>query len=135
MGKLVEKLAEKIEAHRPRTERLVKEYGDKVVCDVTIRQVIGGMRGVKCLVTDISYLDPYEGIRFRGYTIPEVLEKLPKPPGKEMPYVEGHFYLLLTGDIPTEEDVREVMAEFKSRERVPQYVWDVLRAMPRDTPP
>ena len=32
----------------------------------------------KSLVTDISYVDPNEGIRLRGYTIPELLEKLPK---------------------------------------------------------
>ncbi len=56
--------------------------------------------GVKSLVTDISYLDPQEGIRYRGYTLPEVFEKLPKAPGAEMPYVEGLYFLLLTGDIP-----------------------------------
>ena len=135
MSRLKEKLYEKIEGWRPRTQRLAKEYGDVKVCDVTIAQVIGGMRGVKCLVTDISYLDPYEGIRFRGFTIPEVMEKLPKPPGAEMPYVEGHVYLLLTGDIPTESEVAEVAEEFKKRSQVPQYVFDLLRAMPRDTHP
>jgi citrate synthase len=93
------------------------------------------MRGVKCLTTDISYLDPFEGIRFRGYTIPECLEKLPKAPGGEMPYVEGHIYLLLTGDIPTEEDVKELAEEFKKRRVVPTYVFDVLRAMPKDSHP
>ena len=133
--KLKEKLKEKIEGWRPRTTRLVKEYGDKKVCDVTIAQVIGGMRGVKCLTTDISYLDPYEGIRFRGYTIPEVLEKLPKVPGREMPYVEGFLYLLLTGDIPSEDDALEVVEEFKKRREVPQYVIDVLKAMPKDSHP
>ncbi|NOY76972.1 MAG: citrate (Si)-synthase [Calditrichaeota bacterium] len=135
MSALKEKLFEKIQAHRPRTTRLVKEFGDVHLSDVTIGQAIGGMRGVKCLVTDISYLDPMEGIRFRGYTIPEVLEKLPKVPNGEMPYVEGHVYLLLTGDIPTEKEVKEVADEFKERQHVPQYVFDVLRAMPRDTHP
>ncbi len=135
MSGLKDKLFEKIQAHRPRTTRLVKEYGNVHLSDVTIGQAIGGMRGVKCLVTDISYLDPMEGIRFRGYTIPEVLEKLPKVPNAEMPYVEGHFYLLLTGDIPTKKEVEEVAEEFKKRQHVPQYVFDVLRAMPRDTHP
>jgi len=135
MSALKEKLFERIQAHRPRTTRLVKEFGNVPLSDVTIGQAIGGMRGVKCLVTDISYLDPMEGIRFRGYTIPEVLEKLPKVPGGEMPYVEGHVYLLLTGDIPTEKEVKEVAEEFKERQHVPQYVFDVLRAMPRDTHP
>ena len=135
MSKLKEKLLEKIDAHRPRTARLLKEYGDVKVGEVTIAQVIGGMRGVKCLTTDISYLDPFEGIRFRGYTIPEALEKLPKVPGSEMPYVEGFIYLLLTGDIPTEEDVKEVAEEFKQRRVVPQYVFDMLRALPKNSHP
>jgi len=106
MAKLKEKLKEKIDAHRPRTTKLVKEHGSVKVGEVTIAQAIGGMRGVKCLTTDISYLDPFEGIRFRGYTIPECLEKLPKAPGGEMPYVEGHIYLLLTGKNTTEDDVK-----------------------------
>lgn len=135
MSKLKAKMSEKIEAWRKRTTRLIKEYGDVKISDVTIGQCIGGARGVKCLTTDISYLDPFEGIRFRGYTIPETLEKLPKVPGSEMPYVEGHLYLLLTGEIPTEDDVKELAEEFKKRSAVPQYVIDVLRALPRDTHP
>ncbi len=135
MSKLKQKLAEKIPEYRERITKLMKEYGDVEVDRVHIRQLYGGMRGVKALTTDISYLDPMEGIRFRGYTIPEVLEKLPKPKGAEMPYVEGHFYLLLTGEIPTEEDIQDVVEEFKARSRVPHYVYDTLRTMPRDTHP
>jgi len=135
MSKLKQKLAEKIPSYRERITKLMKEYGDVEVDKVHIRQLYGGMRGLKCLTTDISYLDPEEGIRFRGYTIPEILEKLPKPKGAEMPYVEGHFYLLLTGEIPTEEDIQDVVEEFKQRRRVPHYVFDMLRAMPRDTHP
>jgi len=135
MSKLKDKLRDKIEAWRPRTTALVKKHGDTKISDVTIAQAIGGARGVKCLVTDISYLDPNEGIRFRGLTIPETLEKLPKVPGREMPYVEGHLYLLLTGDVPTKAEVDDVVQEFKARSRVPQYVKDVLRTLPRDTHP
>ncbi len=135
MSKLKQKLAEKIPGYRERITKLVKEYGDVEVDRVHIRQLYGGMRGVKALTTDISYLDPMEGIRFRGYTIPEVLKKLPKPKGAEMPFVEGHFYLLLTGEIPTGDDIDDVVEEFKTRRRVPHYVFDTLRAMPRDTHP
>ena len=132
---LQQKLQEKIEGWRPRTTRLLKEFGGVKVGEVTIAQAIGGARGVRNLVTDISYLDPNEGIRFRGYTIPETLEALPKVPGAEMPYVEGHIWLLLTGDIPTEAEVKALSAELQRRSEVPGYVWDVLRAMPRDTHP
>ena len=44
-----------------------------------------------------------QGIRFRGYTIPDCQEKLPKAKGGQEPLPEGLFWLLLTGDIPTEE--------------------------------
>ncbi len=135
MATIKEKLSQKIEEWRPRTTRLVREYGDVKIGEVTIAQAIGGMRGVKALTTDISYLDPAEGIRFRGYTIPEALEKLPKPPGCEMPHVEGLFFLLLTGDIPSESEIKEITEELSKRGHVPQYVFDILRTMPGDTHP
>lgn len=136
MSDLKKNLQKKIENWRPRTVKLLKEHGDVVVGDVTIAKLIGGMRGIKCLVTDISYLDPYEGIRFRGYTIPEVLEKLPKPKDdSEIPLVEGFIYLLLTGDLPTEKEANEIAEEFKERRKIPKYVFDVINALPDDTHP
>ena len=74
---LKEKIEEQLPGWRDRVSKLVKEHGDKVVDQVTIRQVYGGMRGTKVLVTDISYVDPNEGIRYRGYTIPEMMNLLP----------------------------------------------------------
>ncbi|PLX91806.1 MAG: type I citrate synthase [Desulfuromonas sp.] len=135
MSTLKEVLKQKIDAHRPRTTRLVKEFGDVSLGEVSIAQAIGGARGIKCLVTDISYLDPMEGIRFRGMTIPETFAALPKVPGSDYPYVEGFWYLLLTGDVPTMEQTLEVVEDWKQRSQVPSYVIDVLRAMPRDSHP
>ena len=135
MSTLKEVLRKKIDAHRPRTTRLVKECGDVKLGDVTIAQTIGGARGIKSLVTDISYLDPMEGIRFRGMTIPETFAALPKFPGSDYPYVEGFWYLLLTGDVPTMEQTLEVVEEWKTRSEIPGYVIDVLNALPEDSHP
>ena len=132
---LKNKLKEKIEAWRPRTARLVKEFGNVKVDEVDIGQIIGGARNIKSLITDISYLDPFEGIRFRGLTIPEVFEKLPKVKNGEMPSVEAFYYFLLTGDIPNEEEIESVKDEFKKRQEVPDYVFNVLKAMPIDSHP
>ena len=71
---LKEKISEKLPEWRERVSVLVKEHGDKVVDQITIQQIYGGMRSAKVLVTDISYVDPNEGIRYRGYTIPELLK-------------------------------------------------------------
>lgn len=130
MAGLKEKLYEKIKEWRPRTQKLLEEYSDVVIDKVTIGKVLGGMRGLKSLVTDISYLDPQEGIRFRGHTLKDLFKRLPKPPDSEMPYVEGVFYLLLTGDVPTENEVGDVLDEFNKRRILPRYVYEVIDAFP-----
>jgi citrate synthase len=135
MATLKETLLKKIEEHRPRTVKLLKEHADVEVGKVTIGQVIGGARAVRCLVTDTSYLDPNEGIRFRGKTIPETFESLPKWPGSEYPTVEAFWWFILTGEVPTAEEAQSVVEDWKTRAEVPQYVFDVLRTMPRDSHP
>lgn len=66
-----------------------REHGSKVVDKVTLDQVYGGARGIKALVWEGSVLDAEEGIRFRGKTIPECQELLPKAPGGKEPLPEG----------------------------------------------
>jgi citrate synthase len=132
---LKETLKQKIEEFRPRTTKLVKEFGKVIIDQVTIDQCIGGARDIRCLVTDISYLDPQEGIRFRGKTIPETFEALPKAAGSDYPTVESFWHFLLTGDVPTAAEVDEALAEWKVRQVVPQYVFDAIRALPRDSHP
>ena len=82
----------------------------------------GGMRSMKGLVTETSVLDADEGIRFRGYTIPECQELLPKGPGGDEPLPEGLFWLLVTGEIPTEEQVRGLSREWADRAALPAHV-------------
>lgn len=132
---LLEKVALQLPAWRDRVKKLVKENGNVKVGEVNIGQIYGGMRDVRGLVTDISYVDPTEGIRFRGFTIPEVLEMLPKPDGAELPFVGGLYYLLLVGEVPTREQAMQVEDEWKQRMEVPQYVFDVLKALPDDVHP
>jgi citrate synthase len=132
---LKEKLASMWPDWRERVRNLVEEHGDVKVGDVTIAQVYGGMRGVRALVTDISYVDPQEGIRFRGHRVPDALESLPKPSPDAMPYVGGLYYLLLVGDVPSEEQALEVEDAWKARGEVPSNTFDVLQAMPKDTHP
>jgi citrate synthase len=116
-------------------QRIKKEHSDKVIAQVTLGQVFSGMKGIPLLVTDTSKLDPNEGIRFKGYSIPELREKLPKisPDGEPLP--EGLFYLMLIGEIPTQEDVMNLSKDFATRAHVPQHVFDVIDAMPKNSRP
>jgi len=132
---LHEKIAAQLPEWRERIRALGKEHADVVVDEVTIGQIVGGMRDIKSLLTDISFVDPAQGIRFRGMSIPEVLAALPRPDGADMPYVGGLYYLLMTGQVPTQAEAEEVETEWDKRAGVPAYVFDVLRAMPKETHP
>jgi citrate synthase len=132
---LFEKIAEMLPAERERAKTLVKNAGEIVVDKVTVGQIMGGMRDIKSLITDISYVDPAEGIRFRGMSIPEVLAKLPKPRGNKIPYVGGLYYLLMIGEIPTREQAMAVENEWAKRATLPAYVYKTLQVMPKETHP
>ena len=135
MATLKEKFAEKVAPARTEVKSIMKEHGAKVISEVTIAQAYGGARGVKCMVTETSALDPMEGIRFRGYNIPELREKLPKAPGGEEPLPEAMFYLMLLGELPTADDVAEITKTWRGNETLPQYVIDMLEALPATTHP
>jgi len=112
-----------------------KEHGEFVLGNVTIDQAYGGMRSIKCMVTETSVLDAEEGIRYRGYTLPELREKLPKVTGGEEPLPEAAFWLLLTGEIPTSEQVSALSKEFAARADLPAHVVQMLNNFPADIHP
>jgi citrate synthase len=135
MPSLKEKFAAKMVPMREKVQGILKQNGEMKISDVSIAQAYGGMRSVKCMVWETSALDPIEGIRFRGFTIPELREKLPKAPGGEEPLPEGIFYLLLTGELPTAADVAEITDEWRKRSALPGYLLDTLKSLPKDMHP
>jgi citrate synthase len=132
---LHEKISAQLPDWRERIKLLAKEHADVVVDQVTVGQIVGGMRDIKSLITDVSFVDPAEGIRFRGLSIPEVIKKLPKARGGKMPLVGGLYYLLMIGEVPTKEQALAVEAEWAKRADIPDYVYKMLKDMPKDTHP
>ena len=113
----------------------IKENGHHVIGQYTIEQVYSGMKGMVGMVTETSKLDPEEGIRFRGYSIPELRDKLPKAQGDTEPLPEGIFYLMLMGELPSDEDVANVSNQWARRSTVPKHVFDMLDSLPSNTHP
>lgn len=71
-----------------------------------------------------------EGIRFRGKTISECQELLPKAAGGSEPLPEGLFWLLLTGEVPTAEQVQELSRDWAARSSIPEFVEELLDRCP-----
>jgi citrate synthase len=129
------KLSTKITALKKEIEGLLAAHGDKAIDQVTLGQAYGGMRSVKCMVTETSSVDPQEGIRYRGMSIPEMQAKLPRAPGGQQPLPEAVFYLLLTGDIPTPAETTEITLAWREREALPEHVKRTVDALPPTSHP
>jgi len=129
------KFAEKAAPIAGEVKNLLKEHGAAEIGKVTIESMISGMKGLPLLLTLTSKLDPEEGIRFRGYTIPELQEKLPKLSADDEPLPEGLFYLMLLDELPTMEDVKALGEDWKKRAVLPDHVKKVLDSTPLDSAP
>jgi citrate synthase len=125
MATLREALAKKIPALRDDIKAFVTKNATKVLSEVTVAQAYGGMRGVKALVCDTSVVPPDKGLIIRGKPIAALKNELP----------EAVFYLLVTGEMPDDASVKALTKEMKSHAQVPDYVWKIFAAMPKDSHP
>lgn len=130
MGILKERFKAKADESAVEVKNLLKEHGTKTIGEVQLSQIYQGMRGITGLVSETSLLDAQEGIRFRGYSIPELQQKLPKAKNGNEPLPEGLFYLMLIGELPTEEDVHHVTSVWQRRSHVPNHVFAAIDALP-----
>merc|ERR1712183_1101333 len=110
-------------------------HGGDSLGNVTVDMAYGGMRGIKGMVWETSVLDADEGIRFRGKTIPECQQVLPAAPnGGVEPLPESLFWLLVTGETPSQEQVNALSAEWAARAGLPAHVEDMLNSLPSNVP-
>jgi len=130
MGILKDRFKVKSEAHAAEVKELLKQNGSKKIGEVQLSQIYQGMRGITGLVSETSLLDAKEGIRFRGYSIPDLQKALPKHNGGTEPLPEGLFYLMLIGELPDEEAVAYITSSWQRRSHVPNHVFAAIDALP-----
>jgi citrate synthase len=135
MGIIKDRFKVKADTMAAEIKDLLKNNGNKVIGEVQLSQVYQGMRGITGLVSETSLLDAQEGIRFRGYSIPELQQKLTKAPGGSEPLPEGLFYLMLVDELPTDDDVHHLSSVWQRRSHVPNHVFATIEALPKTTHP
>ncbi|CAE8583851.1 unnamed protein product [Polarella glacialis] len=119
----------------PQLTALRKEHANVPIGEATIGAAIGGARGIKCLLSETSLLDPMEGIRYRGRTLEECNEQLPKAPGGKVGLPEASFWLLLTDEMPTEAETKALNEELHKRSAIPEHVLKIIDGLPKDMHP
>lgn len=113
----------------------VKAHSSAVIGEVKVENALGGMRGLKAMVWEGSVLDADEGIRFHGRTIKDCQKELPKgKTGTEM-LPEAMFWLLLTGQVPSTNQVRGLSRELAEQAQLPAFVNKMLDDFPKDLHP
>ncbi|NOY88268.1 MAG: citrate (Si)-synthase [FCB group bacterium] len=122
---LKEKMAGIIPKIREERKELLTKYGDKVISEVTVAQAFGGMRGVKGMICDTSVVEPDKGLIIRGKPIMDIKDRYP----------EEIFWLLITGSLPSADELKEFQKELRNHGEVPKYVWKVLKSMPKSSHP
>ena len=125
MGKLKENLSKKIPDWRYSYRQLLDEKGDHVTSTVTVEKAYSGMKGIKGMICDTSSVTAEKGLHVRGRHILDLVDLKP----------EEILHLLLIGDLPSKHDLIDLQKELKDKSQVPQYVWDVLSSMPKDSHP
>jgi citrate synthase len=128
-------IAAQLPGWQERLSKLLSEHGNRPIGEITVASVYGGMRGLFALVTEISHVDPAEGLLIRGYSVDELIEKLPKPEGSQFPLLGGLYHLLLVGQFPNKAQAQAIEDLWRARQGLPGYVIDMLRAMPASTHP
>ena len=135
MGIIKDRFKTKSEKTAADIKEMLKTHGNKKIGEVTLSQIYQGMRGMTGLVTETSLLDAQEGIRFRGYSIPDLREKLTKAPGGSEPLPEGLYLLMLLGDLPSDDDVHHITSTWQRRSHVPNHVFATIEALPVNSHP
>ncbi len=106
-------------------KKLIQEKGNQKISDVNVAQAFSGMRGVKAFVCDTSSVSAEKGLIIRGKPLLDIINILP----------EEVFFLLLTGRLPNKNELKDLQSDFCQDFMVPEYVWDILKAMPQDSHP
>uniref|UniRef100_A0A8C5QHH6 Citrate synthase n=1 Tax=Leptobrachium leishanense TaxID=445787 RepID=A0A8C5QHH6_9ANUR len=107
-------LSNLIPKEQARIKNFKQQHGKTVIGQITVDMVYGGMRGMKGLVYETSGLDPDEGTRFLWIQT---------------------FWFLVTGEVPTQEQVSWIFKEWAKRAALPSHVVTMLDNFPTNLHP
>ena len=86
-----------------------------------------GLEGVIAGISTISEIDSdRSSLQYRGYDVHDLAEK-----GS----YEECAYLLIKGKLPTSAELKEFNELLVAEREIPAYVYDVIKALPKNTHP
>ena len=123
MNLLKKELSDQIPKVQNEIKSLIDQKGSEKISEVTVAQAYSGLRGIKAFVCDTSSVSADKGLIIRGMPLLEITHISP----------EEVFFLLLTSRLPDETEINDLKKEFSKHLSVPDYVWNVLNEMPKNS--
>jgi citrate synthase len=112
-----------------------KEHSNAKLGEVTVGQVIGGMRSMPGLLYETSKLHNMDGITYRGKDLYTVRAQSPKAEGGSEPLPEAALWLLLTGEFPSTSELKEFLTEIFNRGQIPADIEALIKSFPKTMHP
>lgn len=93
------------------------------------------MRGMPGMVYETSKLHAMDGIQYRGYDLFKIRELAPKTVPGGQPIPEGVLWLLLTGEFPTDSEIKDFKEEMFKRGELTAEEEKLIKSLPKDMHP
>lgn len=87
------------------------------------------------LLYETSKLHPIQGINYREKDLYEIKEQAPRAEGGREPLPEGVLWLLLTGEFPDEQELKDFQLELYQRGQLSKEEERLIQAFPKDMHP
>lgn len=128
-------MEEKVATRQQQLREFNKEHAATKIGDVTVGAVIGGMRGLPAMLYETSKLHPLDGIEYRGVDLFKMRELAPKTIPGGQPIPEGVLWLLLTGDFPSDSEVKDFKEDLFKRGELTSDEEKLIKSLPKDMHP
>ena len=93
------------------------------------------MRGMMGLLYETSKLHPINGINYRDLDLYQIRDEAPRAPGGSQPLPEGVLWLLLTGEFPSNHELKQFQHELFERGRLSDEEEALIKAFPPEMHP
>lgn len=113
----------------------MKEHGKTKIGEVTVGQVVGGMRGMPGMMYETSKLHHLDGIEYRGYDLFKIRKQAPKTIPGGQPIPEGILWLLLTGEFPSDSEIKEFKEDMYKRGELTSEEENFIKSFPKNMHP
>lgn len=113
-SELKNKIKEVLPKHLEMIKEVKTKHGEKVIGEVKVNQILGGMRGINGLFYDSSKLDHEKGIMLRGRNLFDLVDLL-KYEKSDEPIPEALLWLLFSDSLPNHKETKSVIDEIKDR--------------------